>query len=468
MGRRYLVVSDLHLADVEDHPDGWKAYKGSRYVFDDAFDALIDKFVEDADDGDRLTVVLNGDIVDFDVVTATPENPPWPVSRFERLRGLKATAEKAIWKLELVLSHHRRLVRALARFVAAGHRLVYVLGNHDREFHFPGVQQALIRALERAASEQGLSLATGTVRFEPWFFYVRDRLYVEHGHQYDLYTSYRYQLSPTVTLKGEECLALPMGNLSNRYLMTRMGFFNPHASDYILNVYRYVTHWVRHYMFSWRGMLVHWLWGSILVILMVLRNKRRLRESRSDHEKYLQRVAQHHDLNQQELVALAQLQPKPIASRVFRLFRELWFDRVLICLLMTGGTVVLALVPIPLWIKLMVPLTCFPLVYFIYEELARGETIFALERAIPERAREVAGILPARVVAFGHTHSPRQIPLSRETVFVDTGTWAPIMDKHNPGELKPGLRNYLVVAFHRNDVKVEYGSWTDAGPAPQN
>ena len=34
MGNRYLIVSDLHLCDVEDHSDGWKAYKNSRYRFD--------------------------------------------------------------------------------------------------------------------------------------------------------------------------------------------------------------------------------------------------------------------------------------------------------------------------------------------------------------------------------------------------------------------------------------------------
>ena len=34
MANRYLVVSDLHLCDVEDNPDGWMAYKSARYLFD--------------------------------------------------------------------------------------------------------------------------------------------------------------------------------------------------------------------------------------------------------------------------------------------------------------------------------------------------------------------------------------------------------------------------------------------------
>ena len=463
MGNRYLVVSDLHLTDVEDHADGWKAYKSSRYLFDDELAALVQTF-QDRDQGDTLTLLLNGDIFDFDLVTAVPEQPPWPTTRFERRRGMRATAPKSAWKLERMLSHHPRFVQVLAGFVAAGHRLIYLLGNHDRELHFPEVQQTLLDALEASAKEQGLSLATGRIRFEPWFFYVPGEIYAEHGHQYDFYTSFRYQLWPTVTADGEPTLALPMGNLSNRYLMTRMGFFNPHASDYILNIFRYASHWLRHYLFSRRSLLFNWFWGSLLVLGLVLRLKRKLHTPPPEHIERLRRTARRFDLSDEEIERLGQLQPKPIANRAFRMFRELWIDRVMMALMMTGGTIALALVPIPLWIKLMVPLSAFPLLYLIYEQLTQGETIFTVEKVIPERARAVARTLPARVVTFGHTHIPRVIPLSRSTTFVDTGTWAPIFDPQRRDRLRPGRRNYLLVSFHRGEASVELGSWMDCQP----
>jgi len=466
MANRYLIVSDLHLADVEDHRDGWKAYKASRFVIDRDFDELVRESSSRAGPDDRLTLVLNGDIFDFDVVTATPDDPPWPVSRFERRRGLRATAEKSAWKLERILADHRGFLATLARFMAAGHEVVYVLGNHDRELHFPEVQQVLRVAVAQSGEERGLDLRGARLRFEPWFYYRAGEVYVEHGHQYDLYTSFRYQLWPTVKIGRRECLAIPMGNLSNRYLMTRMGFFNPHASDYILNMFSYVSHWARHYMFSRHSLAFAWLWGSLLVMTMLLRQKRKLRTPPPEHERGLRQIARDYALGDEALSALAQLQPKPITSRLFRLMRELWLDRALIALLMTGGTVALALVPIPLWVKLMVPLVCFPLVYLVYEELARGESIFALEHEIPERARQVAEVLPARFVAFGHTHVPRLIPLSRETTFVDTGTWAPILDGDGEGgrQLRPGLRNFLSLSFEgEGPPRVDFGAWTPAG-----
>jgi hypothetical protein len=44
MSHHYLVVSDLHLSDIEDNADGWKAYKGTRFVFDDDIAELLRRF----------------------------------------------------------------------------------------------------------------------------------------------------------------------------------------------------------------------------------------------------------------------------------------------------------------------------------------------------------------------------------------------------------------------------------------
>ncbi len=460
MGNRYLIVSDFHLADIEDHDDKWMYYKSSRFVFDEEFRQLVQDFTVQGEGGDRLTLVLNGDIFDFDVITAVPDNDPWPISSSERKRGLNPTEEKSVWKLELVLSQHPIFVDTLADFVRSGHRLVYVMGNHDREFHFPRVQQVLVDALEESARVQGSSLARGTLRFEEWFYYVPDEIFAEHGNQYDYYTSFRYLLSPTVEVKGEQRLALPMGNLSNRYLMTRMGYFNPHASDFILNVYNYVFHWLRYYAFTRRNLFFSWLFGSLLVIVRLFKIKRKLKVMPPKQTERLGQIARQYDLSLEEVKALGQLHRPPITQKFYRLVRELWIDRLIIAFIMMGGTITLALVPIPLWIKLMVPLTGFPLLFFIYEWFAHGETIFSMEREIPRRARDIIRVLPAQVITFGHTHLPRLIPLTREATFVDTGAWAPIT-RGVEGKLSPGRRNYLQVSFHQSRVRLHFGSWME-------
>lgn len=457
MDRRTLILSDLHLCDVEEHADGWKAYKSRRYLFDDQLVDLIADFAA-GDDGAERVLVLNGDVFDFDLVTAVPDQAPWPVRRSERRTGLEADAPKSVWKLERILADHPAFVAGLAGFLGAGHRVVYVLGNHDRELHFEPVRRALRDALRAAAAAAGQRFADSQLVFEPWFYLQPGELYVEHGQQYDHYTSFRNVLRPTVERPGRPVLALPMGNLSNRLLMSRMGFFNPHASDYILNLFAYIWHWLRHYAFSRRSLVVPWLWGSLVVLVRLLGLRRRQRGAHRRAGALLAEQARRHELALGTVEDLWRLQDPPIAGRLFRMVREFWIDRLLLALVMTGGTVALALVPIPLWIKLVVPLMGFPLLYFIYEWAVQGESIFAVESRLPRVARQVAGLVGAAVVAMGHTHLPRQIPLGRGHTFVDTGTWAPIPHPQDRARNAPGLRNYLLVEVEAGRVRAELRS----------
>lgn len=445
MARAYFVVSDLHLCDVEDHADGWKAYKSTKFLFDDALRRAVDSFLAEGDADDERVIVLNGDIIDFDLVTASPEDPPWPVTLAERRAGMAPTEPKSVWKLQRVLGDHPGFVGMLAAVMAGGHRVVYVMGNHDREFHFEGVQACLRGAVAAHALAHDTKIDHGLLSFAPWFFYVPGEIYVEHGQQYDYYTSFRYILAPLVPGRREPMLALPMGNLSNRELMSEMGFFNPHASDYILNVYRYVTHWLRHYAFSRRNIATRWFFGSFRVLLQLLRNKGAMQRHPPDHDALLAEFAQQTGLSVADVIALDNLKRQPITNRWYRVVREFWIDRLILGALMTGGTILLALSPIPLWVKLMVPLSSFPLLYLIYEWFAHGETIFSAEHQAGEYARAIAELVDTRVVTFGHSHTPLAFPVRAGVTYVNTGTWAPVWCHDQ--ELAPGLRNVLIARF---------------------
>lgn len=457
MPNRYLVLSDLHLADVEDHPDGWKFYKSRRFVVDAELAEVLARGVAETPEGDRLVLILNGDVFDFDLVASVPAEAPWPISRLERWRGLDATAERSAWKLSTILTHHPVFVGALVDVLAAGHEVVYVLGNHDREFDFPEVQRVLLDALTADAAGRGVTLPTATFRFEPWFYHVPGEIYAEHGHQYDVYSSLRYVLAPRVTLGGEEQIALPMGNLSNRFLMSRMGFFNPHVGEFILNVFRYLAHWLRYYAFTKRGILVPWLMGSLRVVARIVDTRRRLLQAPPDYQQRVRAYGARQGLDPAQIDALQGLQQEPIANRLFRLVRELWLDRLVIALALIIGTVTLALVPIPLWIKLMLPLSAFPLAFLIYETLARDESIFAIEKRLPRMAGHIADLLRVPVVTFGHVHVPRLVPLDVGRTFVDTGTWAPMTAFDERGRTSPGYRNVLQVRFRDGAARLTYG-----------
>ncbi len=461
MGNRYLIVSDLHLCDVEDHPDGWMYHKASKYLFDESFASLLADFTEKERNAGRLTLILNGDIFDFDLVRAVPDAPPWPVSRAERKRGLDATEEKSVWKLERILSHHPRFVQALVDFLCDGHRVVYVMGNHDREFHFPAVERAFRSWLRAVAQDSGECFPDDAIVVEPWFFVEPGEIYVEHGHQYDAYTTFRYLLSPTVRMNGREVLALPMGNLANRYLMTRMGFFNPHASDYALTLFRYVEHWIKYYAFSRRSLALTWLFGSLAVVYRSIMVTRHQLAHPPSVGRYLSMVARRYGLDPATLRALHRLQQPPITSRLFRLLRELWIDRLIAVAILAAGTLALWAGDAPAWVKVIAPLLLGPAFLLGYEKLADGETIFSIEERLPRVARKISRLVPVRVVCFGHSHVPRMLPLSRDVTFIDSGAWAPITRKHSLGQLEHGYRDYARIAFDNGEPSIVFDSWLE-------
>lgn len=451
----YLVVSDLHLTDIVDNADGWKAYKSSRYMIDKDFSALVRTFMGQGK-GDRLTLIMNGDVFDFDLIDAVPKDPPWPVSRAERRCGLDATGEKSAWKLDRALRDHKLFVSVLAEFLARGHRLVYIFGNHDREMHFEQVKEVFVKAIKEHCPKD--KPCKEKIRFEPWFFYEPGRIYVEHGQQYDYYSTFKYLLCPTIRCKDQEILALPMGNLANRYLMTRMGFFNPHATDFILNAFRYFTHWLRHYAFSRRSLVYNWLFGSLVTMRKLWKYRYKMKRRPPDCTDALEKKAEQSGIDTETLKKLMHMMKRPVTDRFFRVMREFWIDRVIMALFMIGATIAMALVPIPLWIKLMVPLSVFPLLYFIYEEAVKGISVFTVEQEIPRYANKIAKLLPIRLVVFGHTHKPRELPLDNGLVFVDTGTWAPIYD--NRGKRITGYNNYLITRFSKQGMDLSFGNWS--------
>jgi UDP-2,3-diacylglucosamine pyrophosphatase LpxH len=454
--RRYLIVSDTHLSDVEEHADGWKRFKSAAFLRDEDFRDLIGRFLAEHDPNDELVLVLNGDIFDFCITTLVPDDPPWPLRRRERTRGLEPTEAKAAWKLERILEQHPAFLSALVSFMEQGHRVIYVLGNHDHELHWASVQRVLVRALHAHASASARVIPEQPILFEPWFYYDPDGLYVEHGHQYDIYSSFPHILSPTSRLDGEEILALPLGGFSNRYLVSILGFFNPRSTDYICNLPGYFAHWLRFYAFSRRSILFGWFLGTAMVLVRVMRLRFGLWRQAQCHARGVTETARRFGLSWLAVWQLDQLKPTPIYFRTFRIVREFWLDRVLLILgllALTGAGQ--ALVPGPLALRLLPFVVGSTLLVWLYERSVATSGVFTVNEEAPGYAQAITELLPVKVVAMGHTHQPALVQLSPDSFFVNTGTWAPQFTWrawHGPD---PGSRHALFVTLDEGRVSLD-------------
>src|SRR5690606_23659228 len=93
------------------------------------------RFMEHYRNHGSWQLVINGDFIDF-----------WNVE----LPGTDTGEKLAIRRLHAVLDAHPAVEDALARFLEAGHGIVFVTGNHDAELLYPGVRAALVQRLEGA------------------------------------------------------------------------------------------------------------------------------------------------------------------------------------------------------------------------------------------------------------------------------------------------------------------------------
>jgi hypothetical protein len=139
------VFSDVHLgSDINElAPRG--RHRPSN--LDDDLVALLDHYrvTASASASGLWHLVIAGDFIDFvGMLVADTSDPNLDVSGDA---GLGSAASMALRKLVRAVDRHPLVFEALGRFVAAEHRLTFVVGNHDLELHWPVVQLALREAV---------------------------------------------------------------------------------------------------------------------------------------------------------------------------------------------------------------------------------------------------------------------------------------------------------------------------------
>jgi len=319
------VISDLHLCEAEPiHPKFplWKKFKTREFFFDEALADFLEKIVEKAA-GQQVELVLNGDIFDFDSVTSIPDQPVFQISRLEKKRGLLPQAERSTYKIKMILQDHHVFIQAIKKFVADGHRVIFIIGNHDIELHFSQVQTEILNALSLDEDSKK------RIRFTEWFYISNKDTLIEHGNQYDPYCVCEDPIHPYVRGYNFISLKLPFGNLACRYIMNGMGFFNPHVdSNYIMSLGQYIRFFFKYMIRAQPDLILIWLWGSLVTLkesfvdrlASPIRNPLKI-------EDRIKEIAMKANAETRVVRELKELFVDPASSRPYLLVRELWLDR---------------------------------------------------------------------------------------------------------------------------------------------
>lgn len=198
--RQTYIISDLHLGGVYQPPG-----RGFRLcTHADALVEFVTRLTEKPTTGPAIELIINGDTVDF-LAEQNDSGTKWT----------PFTADQAVaaQKLEDIAGRDHGFFAALKAYLAKGHRLVILLGNHDLELCFP-----LVRArLEALLGVDGHS--DYQFIYDGEAYIVGDAL-IEHGNRYDQFNVVDY-----------DALRRVRSLLSRRQKVPEKYAFNPPAGS---------------------------------------------------------------------------------------------------------------------------------------------------------------------------------------------------------------------------------------------
>lgn len=423
------IISDLHLTDPEPprhrtksrHPL-WKKFKTKEFYIDESLVQFLEHIQERAQ-GNKVELVLNGDIFDFDSVMSLPKAPIYKVNWLETRRGLFPKQEKSLFKIQVILDEHKEFIDALRAFIEKGNNLVIIPGNHDVELHFPEVQKAILKALNVSKESQQ------NIRFTDWFFISNNDTLIEHGHQQDPYCVCENPLNPFLLDYNELSIRLPFGNVACRYMMNGLGLFNPHVEkNYIMSVSGYLKFFFKYLITAQPLIIWTWLWGAVVTLWHVTVDRfSEPYKGGLSNEKRVDLSAQKSQTKPSVVRELQELFVSAATNDPILIAKELWLDRLF--LIIFGFIVVYFFVSLLksylqisfFWIflplALMIP-------FFLF--YARSVTSLVSQYKEPSEAllakqSEVAGV---RRVVYGHTHIARH-EFYGVVEHLNSGSWSP-------------------------------------------
>ncbi len=458
-----LIVSDLHFGE-ELLPGASLERKQAVELGATAFREFMRYHAARRSGGRPWRLVIAGDLFDFMSVMIPAGKSP---TADERRFGIGRTTAAGVERMRMIAEVHGPLLAEMARFVAAGHYIDIVVGNHDVELLAPEVAAELMRHLElasagvRAPTEPRIepkSRALDRIAIVPWFIYVPGVAWIEHGHVYDEGCSFEFNLAPTDPHDG--VLVFNTDYAAVRYLGTAVPEIDPHG----------IEEWSfwGFFQYSWGQGLRSFgrLWLAYARFSVALFAARRLHRSykrrhrrQHHHRTELARVAAAGGLTLPDAERIDHLARSPMTYSFRRIGRMVMLDRFG---LVAGALVVsilgLALLPrLAAWIVVLLAIAC---VIGVSRWLGQHYVTSQIPmRSIPHRLR---GVVDVPVVVFGHTHDPRWQPLPDGGLYVNAGTWLPAT--------RPGVRrsftHVLIVPRAEGKPVVELRQWRDGSSVP--
>jgi UDP-2,3-diacylglucosamine pyrophosphatase LpxH len=419
------IVSDMHLCEAE--PTNlkfplWKKFKTRQFFFDDVFTDFL-RHIRERANGHPVELVMNGDIFDFDSVLTLPDEPYFSISWLERRRGLCPRPERSRFKIEVILKDHKVFVESLREFVLQGNDVIFVMGNHDLEMHFPVVQETIREHLGLSEEFQK------HVRFVEWFYISNQDTMIEHGNQYDPYCVCEDPINPFIQGYNYKSIKLPFGNQACRYIMNGMGFFNPHVdTNYIMSLGQYIDFFIRYMLRAQPLLLITWFWGAVVTLWKTFQDSLHvpIREPLRV-EVRVNEIAEKANAEPRMVRELKELFAAPAGYSPLLLARELWLDRAFLIFMSFFIIFELMIVLRNLYdvsfFWAFIPLFLL-LPFFLFYSQSITSLVSSYKEPDERTLAMASAITNVRRIVYGHTHRIRHEMIGA-VEHLNSGCWSP-------------------------------------------
>jgi len=476
-----VVVSDLHLGRGL-NPNTRRYFRLEAFFYDDDFEQFCKWLVEDADTRrTSFKLVFNGDT--FDLLRIEPEEPQPGASMSIRRYGPLITPATAAYTMADILEGHPNFVRGVARVLAAGHRVVFLPGNHDRETQWQPVQNCvrrnILKAVRGLGGEQAdVDRASERLLFEPWFHHEPGRIWIEHGNQYDPDNAFECHLRSNVDREAlpQTEQDSPIGSFFQRYLYNQFG-----SITFIVPSGRANVRYFRWLLINKPRLLARVATSHFPYFIQVLRriakSGGKIDRLKAQHDAELDALAESsklgdtlHEIDKLKVVrGGAAVFGKGIVRRVLKVAGMFVLLTILMAGLWSAGSTSINQIDAGVGLKagLFLSLTLIFLVLvmsgiaFLLLRPATGPPNQPLHRA----ARFIGSSLNVPIVTFGHTHDEVVFPVDDDKTgkddpvkqwYFNTGTWIAVFT-HD--QLLPRERvQYTFLRVRGNDAQLLYWS----------
>jgi UDP-2,3-diacylglucosamine pyrophosphatase LpxH len=452
-----IVLSDVHLgSDLVSYAPSGITPARTKQVDEDLV-RLLDHYRSHPPPTGSWRLVIAGDLIDFIGMVLAPDQSTLrtePTAE-ERAHGLGNAEDHAAWKMRAVAVRHLDVFATLARFVADGHALTIIRGNHDLELHWEAVQselrEILVAHAQRAVGESfDREAFLARLDFSPWFFFQDGVAYIEHGHQYDRFCSTDHLLAPLSPIDPRR-IARGFSDVLLRFVVRQTARLSEHGHE-SRGVLQYLA-------IAWRLGV-----GGGLALarryVLAIRELFRVRhayltgatvELRRQHEAAMATLAHARRVSLERVRALYEMRVPPITRTISGILGSLLVDRLMLGAGCAMLLLVIALVSVwhgdVAWAALSVPM-----LWLVVRRVLTRQRHIESEHELALRAPALARLFGAPFVVMGHTHVAAREDLGGAT-YINLGSWA-----ESEGELRAS-RSHLVIHPGDTGPTAELLSW---------